>query len=74
MSKAHLIPPKRSAPSARTVAIAAAVGAIAGAVGALFAWALTGNLNWFFLVLIGALVGAWLRRQRPNVLWGQNAH
>jgi hypothetical protein len=73
MTNAHFIPPKRNPPTPRAVAIAVAVGAVAGAVAGLAAWALTDDATWFYAVPIGALVGAWLRRLRPNVIWGQNA-
>jgi hypothetical protein len=69
----QLIPPTRKPPSARAVVKAVAFGALAGAAVAVVGWLATADVRWFYAVPLCALVGGWLRVQRPNVLWGHNA-
>ena len=66
----HLIPPTElPKPRFRAQLVAAVVGGGIGVVIALLAWFVTGEAHWFFVVPIGALVGIWVRTQRPNVIW-----
>jgi hypothetical protein len=73
MANAQLIPPTRKPPSVRAVAIAVALGAGAGAAAAIVAWLITADVRWFYAVPVCALIGGWLRLQKPNVLWGTMA-
>ena len=74
MTAPSLIPPEPKAPTACATAIAAVLGAGLGTMLAVVGWLMTGELHWFYAIPIFALVGAWIRRIRPNVLWGNNAH
>jgi hypothetical protein len=69
----HLIPPTEKPPSKRSILVAAAWGTAVGAVLGFAAWAFTGDAFWLLAVPVGALFGAQMPRERPNVLWGQRA-
>jgi len=69
----QLIPPQEKRPSKRAVLVAAGLGAAVGAVLAGVMWFITSELAWLYAVPVSALIGAWVRNQRPNVLWGQRA-
>jgi hypothetical protein len=57
----------------QAVLLAASLGAAVGAVLAGVMWFITSELAWLYAVPVSALIGAWVRSQRPNVLWGQRA-
>jgi hypothetical protein len=68
-----LVPPQRKEPSPRAVLLAAGIGAIVGAIFGAMVWFISGEPSWLYAVPIAALLGAGVRRMRPNVLWGQRA-
>ena len=69
----NLIPPQHTEVTVRAQLLAAAYGAVVGAVVGSVLWVVTGEPHWFYAVPICALTGLWVRRKRPNVLWGQRA-
>jgi hypothetical protein len=69
----QLVPPQLKRPTFREVLLAGVVGAALGAVLGAVLWVATAELHWFYAVPICALIAAWVRRERPNVLWGQRA-
>ena len=71
MDNTPLVPPQRREISLRERAVAAAYGTGLGAFLGAVAWAITGELHWFYLIPICALVGIWLHTYKPDVLWGQ---
>ena len=73
MIESNLIPPKLKRPSFRETLVAALFGAAGGAVLGVAAWLATGDANWFWIIPLCGAVGIWVRRARPNVLWGHRA-
>jgi hypothetical protein len=69
----QLIPPQENRPSKKAVLLAAGLGAAVGAVLAGVMCVITSDLAWLYVVPVSALIGAWVRSQRPNILWGQRA-
>jgi hypothetical protein len=74
MNSPHLIPPSLPRPTFRQTLLAALYGAVGGGVLGSVVWLATGDVYWFYAIPICAILGAWARRERPNVLWGRRAH